>query len=76
MATTDQTTTPYSEMGTADTVAYTPRLDRVIYSSPTNGFGRDEWVSLALAALDQAGLSQAEIENVKRALPPRAREAL
>lgn len=68
------TDAPFARMGTTENVAYTRRIDRIVYGRDTAGFGRPEWVGLALAALDQAGLSETEIENVKRVLPPRARE--
>lgn len=39
---------------------YDPGTDAIIYGSDTTGFGSNEWIRLAMAALDQAGLSKYE----------------
>lgn len=34
------------------------RIDKIVYQTPaTAGFTREDWIALAMAALDQAGVS-------------------
>jgi hypothetical protein len=40
---------------------YDPKTDAVIYSPATAGFRSGNWVLLALAALDQAGLTPTQL---------------
>lgn len=38
-------------------VQYSQKIDKVIYSEHTRDFAKEDWIKLANAAFDQAGLS-------------------
>lgn len=43
---------------------YSTTIDPVIYGPATNGFQRADWIALALAALDQAGVRHPEHKRI------------
>lgn len=46
------------------TIQYSTTIDPVIYGRATTGFERADWIALALAALDQAGVKRREHEKI------------
>lgn len=40
----------------AEPLQYTEKVDKVIYGIDTAGFRKLDWIEMALAALDQAGM--------------------
>lgn len=47
-------------------VSYVQRIDAVVYGSDTSDYTREDWIRLALAALDQAGVSPAQLADADR----------
>ena len=47
-------------------------VNDVMYGPGTRGFTAQDWLELAMAALDQAGLSLAEQDRVRALLPTAA----
>ena len=44
-------------------------VNDVVYGAETEGFTEKDWLELAMAALDQAGLSLAEQNRIRALLP-------
>jgi hypothetical protein len=42
---------------------YGPKVDKIIYSDLTKGFTEDDWIALGVAALDQGGFPDKEVDN-------------
>ena len=53
---------------------YSERIDKVIYCEFTSEFEDDDWLGLAEAALDQAGLKDDEISTFEAWLEERRNE--
>lgn len=49
-------------------VCYSTDIDPLIYNDVTNDFKKEHWLTLALAALDQAGLSKFDAERIQEKL--------
>ena len=49
-------------------VEYSPRVDAVIYSPEALSFTQQEWLETALACLDQADITYAQIEEIRQQL--------
>lgn len=48
-------------------MGYGKRIDSVVYDcDATNDFTREDWIRLALAALDQAGVSTNQLDTAHR----------
>jgi hypothetical protein len=45
------------------------KVHALIFSSATANFDKRDWMALALAALDQAGLTPAEYDGIEKLLP-------
>jgi hypothetical protein len=57
----------------ANKTQYSATIDPAIYCEPTAKFTRQDWIALAFAALDQAGLRPEEYDRVHAALPEKDR---
>lgn len=42
---------------------YTVKIDPIIYGELTNKFDEDDWIDLAIAALDQADFSREAVDS-------------
>ena len=52
-------------------IQYSAAVDPIVYGPGTDGFERAEWVALALAALDQAGVRSRDYEEIQNLLDER-----
>lgn len=46
-----------------------PKVNRVIYGDTTADFDIQDWLDLALAALDQGSVTRAKYEQIRKLLP-------